>query len=166
MLTFQLFYSRLVFFSSLFSNEWMYVKYLGLNTEKSTWFANLFIERVIKQWFADSFHSRSRLFWKKCRITFELPNIKKLISNLRCFTINRFRRSARSPNSNWCNFSHFDEMIFKRLISITARNDLTDFFGVPGSSGLGEVPVPQQQLQQPRRGIQTSPSGLVTNIPT
>lgn len=35
-----------------------------------------------------------------------------------------------------------------------------------GSSGLGEVPVPQQQLQQPRRGIQTSPSGLVTNIPT
>ena len=40
------------------------------------------------------------------------------------------------------------------------------FFGVPGSSGLGEVPVPQQQLQQPRRGIQTSPSGLVTNIPT
>merc|ERR1711971_1091154 len=35
-----------------------------------------------------------------------------------------------------------------------------------GSPGLGEVPVPQQQLQQPRRGIQNSPSGLVTNIPT
>lgn len=34
-----------------------------------------------------------------------------------------------------------------------------------GTAGPGEVPV-RQQLQQPRRGIQTSPSGLVTNIPT
>ena len=34
-----------------------------------------------------------------------------------------------------------------------------------GSAGPGEVPV-QQQLQQPRRGIQTNPTGLVTNIPT
>merc|ERR1711962_528846 len=34
-----------------------------------------------------------------------------------------------------------------------------------GTAGPGEVPV-RQQLQQPRRGIQTSSSGLVTNIPT
>merc|ERR1719228_2661965 len=33
-----------------------------------------------------------------------------------------------------------------------------------GTAGPGEVPV-QQQLQQSRKGIQTSPEGLVTNIP-